>query len=187
MQPSSQLLTRAEAIGALIAGMSPDQVDAPTPCADWDVRGLLNHLVGAAHLYGSVFAGQAPAASEEHPGDLIGSDPAGAWAGACAVFIAGVDSPGALERPIPTPVGALPGAVMLEVLKFDLLVHAWDLARATGQSFDPPASAVEESMQVARMLISSEMRDGGMFAAEVVPGADASAIDRLAAFSGRQP
>ena len=73
------------------------------------------------------------------------------------------------------------------VLKFDLLVHAWDLARATGQSFDPPASAVEESMQVARMLISSEMRDGGMFAAEVVPGADASAIDRLAAFSGRQP
>jgi uncharacterized protein (TIGR03086 family) len=69
-------------------------------------------------------------------------------------------------------------------LKFDLLVHCWDLATATGQPFDPPADAVEHGLQTAQMMISPELR-GGPFGTEVTAPSRATPIERLVAFTGR--
>jgi uncharacterized protein (TIGR03086 family) len=188
MTPSDQLRPGAEAIGALLANLTPDQLGAATPCADWDVRGLLDHIVGGAHLFAAAFAGQAPAGGAHDagaPDDLVGDDPAGAWQRAAEAFAAGIDAPGALERMIPMPWGPTPGAVVFEILTFDILVHAWDLARATGQPFDPPAAFVEPALDTARGMIAPEMRDGVTFAAEVTAPDGATPIERLAAFTGR--
>jgi uncharacterized protein (TIGR03086 family) len=67
----------------------------------------------------------------------------------------------------------------------DGLVHGWDLATATGQAYDPPTELVEEVDGFARQAIADPMRDGDTFAAAVEPPADATAMERLAAFTGR--
>lgn len=183
--PSEQLRPGAEAITALIAGMTPDQLDNPTPCNDWSTRDLLNHVVGGAHMFAAAFSGQPPAGGHDGPVDLLGDDPAAAWQGAVDAFIAGVNSPGALDNIVPMPWGPTPGTVMYELLKFDVLVHAWDLARATGQSFDPSAELVDGTIEIARQLISPEFRASGAFGPELDAPAGASPIERLAAFTGR--
>ncbi|MSO80015.1 MAG: TIGR03086 family protein [Acidimicrobiia bacterium] len=117
--------------------------------------------------------------------DLLGDDAVAAWENAVKAFSEGVDSPGALERDVTLPFATVPGAVVLEIAKFDLLVHAWDLAQATGQKFDPPAEVVEPAISAAQMIIAPEARNGDAFGAEVTPPADATPIQRHAAFTGR--
>lgn len=183
MNPSDQLRTGADAITALIAGTRPDQMDGPTPCSEWSVRDVLNHVVGGAHMFAAAFSGN-PAPAHDGPGDLIGDDPAAAWAGAVDAFVASIDAPGALDNMVPMPWGDTPGPMVYEILKFDILVHAWDLARATGQPFDPPADLVENTIGVAQMMLSPQMR-ATVFGPEMPVPDGASPIDRLAAFTGR--
>ena len=184
MNPSDQLRPGAEAISTLIAGMSPDQLDNPTPCEQWTVRELLNHLVGGAHMFANAFTGQAPTA-QEGPVDLLGGDPAAAWQGAVDAFAAGVDAPGALDNIVPMAWGPTPGTIVYELLKFDVLVHAWDLARGTGQQVALPDELVEGTIGVAQQFISPDLRTSGAFGPEREAPAGASPIERLAAFTGR--
>jgi uncharacterized protein (TIGR03086 family) len=83
------------------------------------------------------------------------------------------------------PFATLPGQVVVDIAKFDLLVHAWDLAQSTDQPFDPPADVVEPAMASAQMIIAPPARDGDTFADEVTPPADATELQRLVAFTGR--
>jgi uncharacterized protein (TIGR03086 family) len=185
MAPSEQLAFQAGAIRGLLTNTSIDQLGDPTPCAKWAVRDLLNHLVGGGHMVGAMLKGDAPPSPAGPPPDLLGDDLVGAWDGAITVFGAGVDSPGALEREVAMPFGTLSGGMLLEILKFDLLVHAWDLATATGQPFDPPADVVEPALATAQMIVTPESRSGDPFGPEVTPPANASPIGRLVAFTGR--
>ena len=85
------------------------------------------------------------------------------------------------------PFATLPADVALRIAAADLLVHAWDLATATGQTFDPPVEFVESVTPFYAEFISPPLREGGLFGAEVDAGADARPIDRLVALAGRQP
>jgi uncharacterized protein (TIGR03086 family) len=147
----------------------------------------LNHLVGGGYMIGGALKGDAAPIDPEGPmPDLVGDDPVAAWDGSVATFAEGIDSPGALEREVTLPFGTLPGATLLEILKFDLLVHAWDLARATGQPFDAPEEVVEPTFGAAQMIVTPARNDAGEpFGPEVAAPAGASPIERLAAFSGR--
>ena len=109
----------------------------------------------------------------------------GSFDAALALFTAAVDIPGAMDLTITLPFGRLPAPMVIELLKFDLLVHCWDLASATGQQFDPPADAVEHGLEVAKVVISREMRNGDTFAEEATVRVQATSIERLAAFTGR--
>jgi uncharacterized protein (TIGR03086 family) len=187
MAPSEQLAFQAGAIHGLLVNTTPDQLDNATPCANWTVRDLLNHLVGGGYMIGGALKGDAAPIDPEGPmPDLVGDDPVAAWDGSVATFAEGIDSPGALEREVTLPFGTLPGATLLEILKFDLLVHAWDLARATGQPFDAPEEVVEPTFSAAQMIVTPARNDAGEpFGPEVAAPAGASPIERLAAFSGR--
>jgi uncharacterized protein (TIGR03086 family) len=185
MKPSEQFQFQADSVRTLIAGMTPDQLDDATPCARWTTRDLLNHLVGGGLMFGAAFRGDDADGDHDTPVDLIGDDPGAAWERAVQSFNVGVDSDDALEREIPMPWGPTPGAVMLEILKFDVLVHAWDLARATGQSFDPPASIVDPLAETAAQILNDDMRDGDTFADATSPSRAATPMERLAAFTGR--
>lgn len=186
MAPSDELRDHIAGLRRLTDGIRPDQMSNPTPCAKWTVRDLCNHFVGGAQMFASAFRGDELAIDPDAPvPDLLGSDPGQAFDDAVAAFASAVDSPGAMDRTINLPFGQLPAPVTLAILKFDLLVHSWDLATATGQKFSPPDEMVAEADGVARMIIAPEARDGDTFAAEVQPGAGATPIERLAAFAGR--
>jgi len=178
--PSDQLQFQASAVQELMEGVKPDQWDNTTPCAKWTVRDLAAHLVGGGTMFAASFRGEAP----QEGGDVLGADPTAAWGRVIADFQASADAPGAMERDVTLPFATLPAQVALDVAKFDLLVHAWDLARATDQRFDPPADVVANARATAEMIVVG-VRDGDTFGDAVDAPAGASPIDQLAAFCGR--
>jgi uncharacterized protein (TIGR03086 family) len=182
-QPSEQLQFQSDALQHLMDGVKPDQWGNPTPCAKWTVRDLAAHLVGGGQMFAASFRGESVAAEGEMP-DVLGDDPSGAMRAMIADFKASADGPGAMEREVVLPFATLPAQVALDIAKFDLLVHAWDLAHATGQEFDPPDAVVAEARATAEQIVGG-LRDGDTFKDEVEAPAGASPVDELAAFTGR--
>jgi uncharacterized protein (TIGR03086 family) len=186
MAPSDQLTYQVQTLRGLVAGTTPEQLSLRTPCANWDVRSLINHFVGGGHMFATAFRGEEVHIDPDAPApDLLGDDPLAAYDGAIADFSAAVDAPGAMDKVINLPFGQIPGPIVLEILKFDLLVHCWDLSQATGQKFEPPADLAEQGLQTAGMIIAPEARDGDTFAAEVTPPSSATPMEKLVAFTGR--
>jgi uncharacterized protein (TIGR03086 family) len=186
MSPSDKVQYQAQAVSDLIAGTTPDQMSNATPCTKWETRDLMNHLVGGGMVLGAALKAEPMEMDPDAPmPDLLGDDPSAAWAGAIQAFKDGADSPGAMERIAEIPVGSVPGSVVVDLISFDLLVHAWDLATATGQAFDPPDEVVDSALEAAHMLLAPEFRDGDTFGAEVTPPDGATKIETLAAFTGR--
>ena len=97
-----------------------------------------------------------------------------------------VQSPGALTRIVNAPFGEVSGEVFARFVAFDGLVHGWDLASATGQTYNPPDELVAEIDAFARQALAPDMRDGDTFAAETDAPLDAGPMARLVAFSGRR-
>ncbi len=95
--------------------------------------------------------------------------------------------PGAMDRVVKLPFGEMPAGVALNIAIFDVTTHAWDLAKATGQStdLDPEVSAI--AYQVAQDMLSDDLRNAGLFGQEVAVADDAPVADRLAGFAGRTP
>ena len=135
------LYVRAQdSFGERVHQISGDQWGAATPCADWDVRALVNHLVGEILWVVPLFEGATIAdVGTRLDGDLLGDDPIEAWDAGAPPAAAAVREPGAMERIVHLSFGDAPGSEYLLSLIADLLVHGWDLARATGQddTMDP--------------------------------------------------
>jgi uncharacterized protein (TIGR03086 family) len=115
---------------------------SPTPCADWDVRELVNHMVGENLWLPPLAAGQTIAeVGDALDGDLLGDDPRQAWRDSVAGALAaakGVD----LDATVHLSFGDVPAQEYLWQLTADALVHSWDLARSTGQQEALPADVV---------------------------------------------
>lgn len=182
LPPSVEQLTRAlSAVGDLIAGIGHDQWEAPTPCTDWTVHDLVNHLVGVNRVFAALLRDQVP---PELRADHLGDDPAAAYRDTGAAVRAGFEAPGALERTYHGPLGAIPGSAWLQVRITDLLAHGWDLARATGQPAELPEDLAEQALAASQAWLSTASRAGRFGPVQPVAD-DAPAIDRLAAFLGR--
>ncbi len=180
--PSVEQLTRAlSAVGHLIAGIRDDQWSAPTPCTDWTVHDLVNHLVGVNRVFAVLLSGQAP---PDRGAGHLGDNPVGAYRDSGVALQAAFDQPGVLERTYHGPLGAASGAERLHLRIADLLAHGWDLARATGQPAELPEDLAEQALAFTRAQLSTVPRTGRFGPAQTVAG-DAPAIDRLVAFLGR--
>jgi len=169
-------------VSGLLGNVSAGQLGAPTPCADWDVKALTGHLVGGADMFAGMFGGESGAAPE---GDLAGADLAAAYEAAVGRLAAAAYAEGALDKTVSLGRMQLPGSAALSLATADHLTHAWDLARATGQSLDVPDELAEFAMSSWQGMIQPPMRDGKMFGAEQQAPAGASQMDRVAAFTGR--
>jgi uncharacterized protein (TIGR03086 family) len=179
----------------VVEGMTPEQLDAATPCREWTARQLLNHFVGANLMMATVGAGTtvdqetSGTAAVAASGDVIGEDPAGAYASASSAALQAFTAPGALERPWKLPFAEIPGAAARNIHLVETLAHTWDLAKTTGQldKLDPELAVTGES--VARGFVQPQFRNekGDPFAAEVSVPLSAGAYDRFAAFLGRTP
>lgn len=170
------------AVGALIAQVRPGRWSAPTPCTDWTVRQLIDHLVGMNRVFTALLAGQAP--PQRQAVDHVELDPVGAYRDTAAALLSAFAAPGVLDRTYQGPLGSATGAERLKIRLYDLLAHGWDLAAATGQRAELPDDAAERSLAFARTQITEQMRPGRFAPAQPVDQ-QAPAIERLAAFLGR--
>ncbi len=118
-------------------------------------------------------------------GDNLGDDYKAAWATAADRAMHAFGEPGVLEKIVKLPFGEMPAGVALNIAVFDVLTHATDIARSTGQTVED-AELIETALEVGHQMIGPELRMPGVFDAEQPIGADAPAQDRLLAFAGRR-
>jgi uncharacterized protein (TIGR03086 family) len=170
----------------LIGGLGPEDLSRPTPCADWDVRRLLNHTLGEVVMMTEVNRGR-PGGTDDH-GDLVGDclSLGALWDDTAR---ANVDSwrEAGLEGNRAYFYGTFPaGAAVLTNLG-EVVVHSWDLAQATGSVYviDPDLAALVDGLWRAVPL--DEKRAHGMLGPEVKVAADAPVADRMLGLLGRQP
>ena len=168
---------------ALIDALRPTDLASPTPCTGWDVRTLVDHMVYVTLLYTAMLGGEPfPDLHTDHLGD----DPAVAFRGGAGSLAAAFGQPGVLQRRLPSPFGETSGAAMAQHVTNELLVHGWDLARATGQSTDLVPGVSRESERVLRSWIEALPQIRGLYGREQPAPADAPPADRVAAMLGRQ-
>lgn len=167
---------------AVVNGITDDQYALPTPCAEWNVRGVLNHLVTVSMMVEAVVAGRA------HPDqrlDHLGSDPKATFAATLAANHSTLRTPGLMERVVSTPVGERPGSVMVGMIVNELLVHAWDMARATGQDTDLDPELANDVRTSWQTRLGDTPRTLLPYAEPQPVPDEATAADRLAAYLGR--
>jgi uncharacterized protein (TIGR03086 family) len=120
---------RADAFDALVSGVRPDQWGNPSPCAAWDARGVVQHIVDMHHV---VF--RPPLDRRPSPAPTVADDPLGAFRAARADVEALLADPDLATTVCDTPAGPRTVAEHIDgVPSSDLPNHGWDLARATGQ------------------------------------------------------
>ena len=137
MTDISELHAQAlDATGRIVGSVAADRWHAATPCAGWDARALVSHLV-AGNLWAAELAagGTIGGVGSRLDGDLLGDDPAAAYGESAAAAAAVFRRPGALDAPCAVSYGPVPGSVYAGHRFLDVLVHGWDLAVATGQDY----------------------------------------------------
>lgn len=186
---SAELAPVLALVGDLVAAVREEQWGDPTPCSSWDVRGLVGHLVAgnqtsAMALHGTEStSGHEP--QQQPATDPLGEDPPAAYQDSASALIAAFAEPGALERIVSVPVGEVPGAALLRLRTVETLAHGWDLARATGQPFDPPTDIVAPALAFTMSQLGAAVPRRDSFADAQPVADDAPAMTRLAAFLGR--
>jgi uncharacterized protein (TIGR03086 family) len=181
---------QARIVARLAAGVTDGRLERGTPCPAYTVRNLLGHLTGLAVAFrdagrkdlgpttdtdpGAAAPDVGPGWREELPRVLdelaaAWSDPA-AWTGMTRA--GGID---------------LPGEVAGAVAADELVIHGWDLARATGQAYEPDPAALRASHALLRAAADQNDRGEGIFGPVVPVPDDAPLLDRAVGLSGRDP
>ena len=184
-----QAIARAKEV---VAEVKQEQLDYTTPCAEWNVHSLINHLIGGAELAAAGLLGNpstlTPGKAES---SYISENSAGKLSQAYQIESDGVldaaAKPGALERSLPTPFGDMPMAQFMMGTALDQLIHTWDLAKATGQDVSLSPSLVEAAYPVLTSGFADMGRQGGFVGPEVTVSDNASLQEKMIAYMGRQP
>ncbi len=190
MQATSDVVTlhsrAAAAAQRVVDNVQTEDLSQPTPCSEWDVQTVLQHVIDtnqAAARQEASPADPTPVAPQ-HDANVV-ADFAAATRAASVAFSA----PGAMEQPFTMPWGETKGEALDQVLAMDLMIHAWDVAKATGQSTDLlDPELCQATLELGRTMMTDAHRtpESG-FGPEVSVPDDAPICDRMAAFFGRQP
>ena len=172
--------------GRVVAGIAPDRWQGDTPCAGWDVRALLSHLV-AGNLWAAELGagGTIERVGDRLDGDVLGADPAAAYTASADAAAAVFRRPGALDAPCAVSYGPVPGSVYAGHRFVDVFVHGWDLAVATGQDPGLDPALMEACRQVIEPQLDA-FRGAGVLGSELPVPAGATAEQRFLAMLGRR-
>jgi uncharacterized protein (TIGR03086 family) len=182
---STELLEQAIAsTRGVLAGVSKSQLGETTPCAQWKVSDLVNHIVGGQYFFATGVKGEPPSGSET---DYAAGDYLAAFDDGAKQSVAAFGADGAMEKMLTLPFGAMPGAAFFGLASTDTFTHGWDLAKATGQSTDLSPALAAQLLTGARAAIQPGFRnaEGNPFGLEQPAPSGASNADQLAAFLGR--
>jgi uncharacterized protein (TIGR03086 family) len=166
-----------------VHGVKADQLSDPTPCSDFDVRALLNHVIGGLEMLRTAASGGKAAMPE---GDQFGSDPGQTYDERRTKLLDVLKDPAALERNWEMPFGSMPGQMMAGIAFMEHVTHAWDVAKATGQDTTLPEDLVKECMDLVTPM-DAMLRMPGVCGPQVAVSEDAPLTDRFVGFMGRQP
>jgi uncharacterized protein (TIGR03086 family) len=169
-----------DAFAGVLAHVGPDQLDAPTPCPDWAVHDLIEHVLGGNERVG-IWSGRNEKAPSRPDGNVAAHR---ATADAAQAIFAGPDG---MSMMFKLPFGEFPGQFFIGLRTSDVLTHAWDLAAATGQSTDLDPELASEQLAAVRAYVGPEFRGPGLpFADEQPCSSERTPADQLAAFLGRK-
>ena len=202
--PRPLFTTAVQTAVPVIAAVRTDQLDLPSPCFEYDVKGLMSHLVFVLHRVAALGRGDEAFAPNSMADAVIEHDDWVAdWKAAAAEVDAAWADDAKLESTVVLPWATMTGAAMLGMYVSEITTHTWDVAKATGQ--DP-----EWDDAVCRLALDAMRRDLPMadrtpmwdefkahapanfqfdppFANAVAVPVDAPLIDQLVGWTGRQP
>ena len=176
----------AEEFGRLVDAIGDDDWSRSTPCSEWDVKALVNHLVYESLWAPELMGGKTvEEVGDRYDGDMVGTDPKGAWRAAIAAALASSEPADALDRIVHLSFGDFPGGEYVGQLTTDLAIHSWDLAKGIGADAIIDAALLDF---VWDMWSSREemVRGAGVFGSEVEVAHDADLQTRVLAFFGRR-
>ncbi|KOU35997.1 hypothetical protein ADK53_13820 [Streptomyces sp. WM6373] len=184
------LEAQTRAVARLAAGVPDARLDDPTPCPEYTVGVLLVHLTGLAVAFRDAARKDLGPTTDTAPDPAATPLPAGwreelprvlgelaeAWRDPAAWT--GMTRAGSVDLP-----GDIAGAVAVD----ELVIHGWDLARATGQEYAPDQAALRAAYDFLLAAAEDETRGGGIFGPVVPVPDDAPLLDRAVGLSGRDP
>lgn len=180
-QPLSAAIATAHDV---LTRVDTSKLGDQSPCASWTVGELINHLVDAQAFFQAGLAGEPPSTGgDDHSkGDFVAAFDAAAQSALDAF-----GEEGALAKMVSLPFGDMPGAAFMGLAINDTLVHAWDIAKGTGQDTNLAPELAEQVLEQSRASIRPDFRgpEGAPFGPEAQAPEGACAADRLAAFLGR--
>lgn len=158
-----------------VAGAT-DKLGVSTPCDEWDVKTLMNHMLDTQQYFVGAARGTDASPPGPNPPELVGDDPAAAFAAARDEMVSTYQEPGVIEKTGPS----------LGIAFADQLLHGWDLAKATKQDSTMPDGLPQAAFEMIHGRFTDDQRKG-VFKPEVNVGSRASAQDKLLAYTGRTP
>jgi uncharacterized protein (TIGR03086 family) len=173
-----------ERYGQLVHTVRDDQWHDPTPCTEWDVSVLVNHLVSENLWMPPLLDGKTISdVGDSLDGDLLGDDPRAAW-DRSAVEASRAVSAAALDKTVHLSYGKTSAEHYISEVFSDLIIHGWDLARATGadETIDPESVDV---LYARYKPIEEGMKATGLFGPKVDPPPGAAKQTQLLAIFGR--
>jgi uncharacterized protein (TIGR03086 family) len=173
-----------------VAGVGGDQWKSSSPCEGWDVSELVNHIVSGNFWAGELARGKTiDEVGDRLDGDILGDDPTAAYDESARAASEAFHAPGAMEAPCAVSYGPVPGEVYLGHRFIDVVVHGWDVARASGHAYIPDPAAVEAIHGFLAQFATPEqaaMRSN--IFGPIVPVPDqAPLFDRVLGLAGRDP
>jgi uncharacterized protein (TIGR03086 family) len=180
--PTDELESAEESLAVLehvLHGIAKDDESKQTPCREFDVAKLTDHLMNSITAIGEHAGAEFPARDREDSVErqvILAARPAlDAW------------HKRGLDGTVPFGGSEAPAAMMVGVLSIEFLVHAWDYAAAVGREMKVSDTLSDYVMGLAKVIITPEGRTSVGFDDPVEVQADAGALDRLIAYTGRQP
>ena len=180
--PTDELASAEAALGALqhvLHPISRDELSKSTPCSEYDVMQLTDHLMNSITLLGGAAGAEPPERNSEDSVErqiVAAARPAlDAW------------HRRGLTDTVTIGTNEIPATFAVSILSVEFLVHGWDYATATTHPIDVAESLADYVLGLAHKVITPEGRATVGFDDPVAVPDDAPALDRLIAFTGRDP
>ncbi|MVO87246.1 TIGR03086 family protein [Streptomyces sp. p1417] len=171
-----------------VHGVGQEQWGASTPCTEWTVRDLVQHLL-VEQLWVPPLVRDGATMEEvgdAFEGDMAGPDPVASWDTAADAARAAFAESGALDRTVHLSYGDTPARAYCAQMVTDLVVHSWDLSRAIGADERLPGDLVAAALHEVRPY-ASDLGKSGLFAPAVEPPPGADEQTKLLSLLGRTP
>lgn len=188
--PTSRELmpTATDAVLRLVRSVPAAAWERQSPCSEWSARDVLNHLTSEQLWVPHLLRGESlDEVGDRYDGDVLGDDPVATFERASeeatAALTASITDP--QTETVDTTMGPLEIKEYSKQRIVDLVVHGWDIAKATATAYEPDPQAVEKALAYMRPHVEPGGTDG-IFDAPVSTSS-ASRLDQLLALTGRDP
>jgi uncharacterized protein (TIGR03086 family) len=175
----------ADGFSRHVQAVGESQWGDPTPCTDWDVRALVNHVTVEQLWVPPLMSGNSVTdVGDRFDGDLLGDDPRATWNAAVRASLEAFGAKGALSGTVALSRGATPADEYCWEMTVDALIHSWDLARGIGgdETLDRELS---ELVYERTLPIAEHLHETGLFAPPVPVDDGAPLQVKLLAIFGR--